>query len=43
VAPVLLGDGTRLFAHRGGADIKLERVSLSETPTAANLWFRVLR
>ena len=42
VVPVLLGDGVRLFEYPGGTNVKLERMSLSETPTATNLWFRVL-
>jgi dihydrofolate reductase len=43
VAPVLLGDGVRLFDHPGGSDVKLERISLTGAPNAANLWFRVIR
>lgn len=43
LAPVLLGDGVRLFAHPGGANIRLERLSLSAVPHATNLWFRVAR
>lgn len=43
VAPVLLGDGVRLFDRPGGATVKLERLSLTEAPMAAILWFRVLR
>src|SRR4051794_4185782 len=34
VAPVLLGDGTRLFDHPGGTRIRLE-------PIRPGLWFRV--
>jgi dihydrofolate reductase len=41
VAPVLLGDGTRVFAHAGGARVRLERIVQSEAPTATNLWYRV--
>jgi dihydrofolate reductase len=41
VAPVLLGDGTRLFDQPGGADIRLERLSVSESPLATGLWYRV--
>jgi dihydrofolate reductase len=40
VAPVLLGDGTRLFE---GDKIKLERQSISEAPLATGLWYRVIR
>jgi dihydrofolate reductase len=43
IAPVLLGDGTRLYEHPGGSDIKLERMSFTSAPKAANLWFRVVR
>jgi dihydrofolate reductase len=43
VAPVLLGDGVRLFDRPGGADVKLERISLTHAPGATNLWLRVIR
>jgi dihydrofolate reductase len=42
VAPVLLGDGVRLFEHPGGANVGLERLSQTEAPLATNLWFRVV-
>jgi dihydrofolate reductase len=42
VAPVLLGDGVRLHEHPGGTNIKLERISLTESPKVTNLWFRVV-
>jgi dihydrofolate reductase len=42
VAPVLLGDGVRLFDHPGGTNVKLERISLTESPQVTNLWFRVM-
>ncbi|GAA0948828.1 dihydrofolate reductase family protein [Kribbella koreensis] len=41
VAPVMLGDGTRLFDQPGGHTVKLERVSATEVPLATNLWFKV--
>jgi dihydrofolate reductase len=41
IAPVLLGDGTRLFDHAGGHTVGLERISATSAPTATNLWFRV--
>jgi dihydrofolate reductase len=41
IAPVLLGDGVRLFDHPGGTNVKLERISLSSAPLATNVWFRV--
>jgi len=43
IAPVLLGDGTRLFDRPGGARVKLERISLNSNPTVTNAWFRVVR
>jgi dihydrofolate reductase len=43
IAPVLLGDGTRLFDHPGGRQVQLERVRVSEVPHATNLWWRVVR
>jgi dihydrofolate reductase len=42
IAPVLLGDGVRLFDHPGGTDVKLERLSLTQAPQATNLWMRVV-
>jgi dihydrofolate reductase len=41
VAPVLLGDGVRLFDHPGGTNVRLERLSLTEAPGATNIWLRV--
>lgn len=42
VAPVMLGAGVRLFDHPGGANVALERIKLTQTPLATNLWFRVV-
>jgi dihydrofolate reductase len=42
IAPVLLGDGVRLFDHPGGTNVKLERIGLTGVPTATNVWMRVL-
>lgn len=42
VAPVLLGDGTRLFDHPGGTTVRLERLQDWSTPHANGLWYRVL-
>jgi dihydrofolate reductase len=42
ILPVLLGDGVRLFEHPGGTAVRLERISLTSTASATNLWFRVL-
>ncbi|NED96666.1 dihydrofolate reductase family protein [Phytoactinopolyspora alkaliphila] len=43
VAPVMLGDGVRLFDHPGGSAVKLERRSVSHVPHAVNIWYRVIR
>ncbi|MGJ6963177.1 dihydrofolate reductase family protein [Streptosporangium sp. G11] len=43
VAPVMLGDGVRLFDHPGGTNVRLERISLTEMPHATSIWFRVIR
>ncbi len=40
VAPVLLGDGTRLFDHPGGTNVALERIGARD---ASILWYRVSR
>jgi dihydrofolate reductase len=43
IAPVLLGDGVRMFSHPGGTNVKLERVGLTHAPQATNIWLRVVR
>jgi dihydrofolate reductase len=43
VAPVLLGDGVRLFEHAGGAEVLLERTGVEVEAALTNLWFRVAR
>src|SRR5216683_306891 len=43
IAPVLLGDGVRLFEHPGGAHVRLEHVRSIQAQLAAGLWYRVLR
>ena len=43
VAPVMLGDGTRLFDCPGGATVELEPISVTHVPHATNLWFRIVR
>ncbi|GAA3966746.1 dihydrofolate reductase family protein [Actinomadura viridis] len=43
IAPVMIGDGVRLFDHPGGTHVKLERLSVSQAPLATNLWMRVVR
>lgn len=40
IAPVLLGDGVRLFEHPGGTKVKLER--MPRTEDATELWLRVV-
>ena len=42
IAPVLLGDGVRLFDHPGGTNVRLERISESHAPHVTNLWLRVV-
>ncbi|MCW2953274.1 MAG: hypothetical protein JWQ48_2444 [Conexibacter sp.] len=43
IAPVLLGDGVRLFDRAGGTNVKLERIGLNHAPRATNVWMRVAR
>lgn len=43
IAPVLLGEGVRLFDHLGATPIRLERIRTLETPGATHLSFRVLK
>ena len=43
VAPVLLGDGVRLFDHPGGTNIPLRRATVTQSPHATGLWFEVAR
>lgn len=43
VAPVLLGDGVRLFERPGGDNVQLERFRLDELAHVTNLWYRVVR
>ena len=40
IAPVLLGDGVRLFDHPGGTNVRLEPIHLDRT-TVEGHWFRV--
>jgi dihydrofolate reductase len=42
VAPVLLGDGVRLFGHPGGTKVKFERVSCTHAARVTNLWLRAV-
>lgn len=41
VAPLLLGDGTRLFDHPGGTNVRLEPIDVTALAHATMLWFRV--
>ena len=41
-APVLLGDGVRMFDFPGGTNVKLELLRQTESPSATNLLLRVL-
>jgi dihydrofolate reductase len=41
LAPVLLGDGVRLFTRSGGSPIRLERISVQESGQLTALRFRV--
>jgi dihydrofolate reductase len=43
LAPLMLGDGIRLFDHPGGTNIRLEPIQVTEVPSATNLHFRVVR
>ncbi|HEV8191305.1 MAG TPA: dihydrofolate reductase family protein [Ktedonobacterales bacterium] len=43
IAPVLLGEGVRLFDHLGSEPIHLERVRTLETPGATHLSYRVVK
>ena len=43
VAPVLLGDGARLFDNLGDADVQLEQVRAVEAPGVAHLKYRAVK
>jgi dihydrofolate reductase len=43
IAPVLLGDGVRLFDHPGGTNVKVERLGVTQAPQATSIWLRVVR
>jgi dihydrofolate reductase len=43
VAPVLLGEGKRLFDHIGSRTVQLERTRVVESPHATHLYFNVRR
>jgi dihydrofolate reductase len=41
IAPVLLGDGVRLFDHPGGQRVVLKRINPTYSSRATSLWLRV--
>lgn len=43
IRPVLLGAGLRLFEHLDTQQIALERISVTDSPTATDLRFRVVK
>jgi dihydrofolate reductase len=43
IAPVLLGDGVRLFDHPGGKTVGLDRIAVNEAPLATGVRLRVVR
>jgi dihydrofolate reductase len=43
VAPLLLGDGTRLFEHLGNNSIRLKKTEVIDTPNVTHLRYRVLK
>ena len=43
LAPILLGDGVRLFDHPGTEQIELERTRVIDSPRVTHLMFRVIK
>jgi len=43
LAPVLLGEGIRLFEHLGAEPIELERIQVIEAPGVTHLGFRIVK
>jgi dihydrofolate reductase len=43
LAPLLLGDGIRLFDHLDSGPIRLERIQLVESPKVTDLRFRIVK
>ncbi len=43
VAPVLLGDGTRLLDLPGGTNVRLQPLNVTPLDQVTNLWMRVVR
>jgi dihydrofolate reductase len=42
IAPLLLGEGTRLFQYPGGRRVRLERLDVQTVPQGTNVWMRVI-
>ncbi|CAN5186611.1 dihydrofolate reductase family protein [soil metagenome] len=43
LAPILLGDGVRLFDHPGTEQIELEKTRVTDSPRVTHLTFRVVK
>ena len=43
LAPILLGDGVRLFDHLGKEHVELENTRVIESPTVTHLMYRVVK
>jgi dihydrofolate reductase len=43
IVPVLFGAGTRMFDHLGEQHIKLEPISVLDTPTAIHARYRIVK
>ncbi len=43
IAPVIMGDGVRLFDHLAGADIRLEQLRAVEAPGVTHVKYRVAK
>ncbi len=43
IAPVLLGDGVRLFSHPAAAPVKLQPISVSQPGEVTNIRFRFVK
>jgi riboflavin biosynthesis pyrimidine reductase len=43
LVPVLFGEGSRLLDHIGNGHIQLEVLSVTDTPTATHLLYRIVK
>jgi hypothetical protein len=43
VAPILIGDGVRLFDDAGPDQVELEPIQVIESPTVTHLRYRVVK